>query len=133
MKKFEKLDLVQAYQWLLLDETFCEYSKINTHKRLFRSTRLQFGVYSAAGIFQREMKRRLSNISFTVVRMDDVLISGEYSCEHMKNLVAVLKVLKACGLRLKEEKSEFISDEVTYLGLIINMVFHRIRKRFAIY
>ena len=65
--------------------------------------------------------------------MDDALISGEYSCEHMKNLVVVLKVLKVCGLRLKEEKSEFISDEVTYLGLIINMVFHRIRKRFAIY
>ena len=32
---------------------------VNTHKGLFQSTRFQFGVHSAFGIFQREMENRL--------------------------------------------------------------------------
>ena len=43
------------------------------------------------------MKSYLSHIIFTVVRMDSILILGENICEDKENLIAVLKVLKACG------------------------------------
>ena len=66
-EKFTKLDLAHAYQQLELDEDSKEYLTINTHKGLFKPTRLQFGVHSAAGIFQRCMEQRICHIPFTIV------------------------------------------------------------------
>ena len=51
-KSFTKLDLNQAYTQLALDKESKELTVINTHKGLFRYTRLPFGVSSAPGIFQ---------------------------------------------------------------------------------
>ena len=49
-KIFSKIDLSQAYQQLPLDEESKQYVVINTHKGLFRYTRLPFGISSAPGI-----------------------------------------------------------------------------------
>ena len=100
-QKFIKLDLSQAYQQLLLDVKSFDYLTINMHKGIFRPTRLQFGVHSAEGIFQREMVSRLSHTPLTIVRWDDILISGTNSFKLKQNSVAALKVLKNCGLKLK--------------------------------
>ena len=54
-----------------------EYLTINTHKRLYQPTRLQFAVHSAAGIFQTDMKKRLRHIPRLTVRVADILIAGE--------------------------------------------------------
>ena len=43
------------------------------------------------------MESCLTHITFTVVRMDGILILGENGCEDKENLIPVLKVLKACG------------------------------------
>ena len=51
-KFFTKLDLSQAYLQLPLDSESRKYMVINTHKGLFRYTRLPYGVASAPGIFQ---------------------------------------------------------------------------------
>ena len=84
------LDLSHAYQQLLLDNESSEYLTVNTHRGLFQSTRLQFGVHSASGFFQREMEKRLSHIPFTSVHVDDILVSGRSDAEHLSNLKAVL-------------------------------------------
>ena len=89
-QKFTKLDL-QAYQRFLLDQNYSDYLTTNMHKGLFRPTRPQFGVHSAAGIFHREMVNHLSHIPFTIVRIDDILISGKNSFEYKQNLVVVLR------------------------------------------
>ena len=51
-KYFSKLDLLQAYLQLLLDEQSREYVMINTHKGLYCNNRLPFGVSSVPLIFQ---------------------------------------------------------------------------------
>ena len=76
--KFTKLDMSQAYQQLLLDVKSQEMCTINTHKGLFQPTRLQYGIHAASGIFQREMERRLTGVPKTVVRVDDILITGTH-------------------------------------------------------
>ena len=48
---------------------------INTHRGLYQPSRMQFGIHSATGIFQREMDNRLCRIPFTQVRVDDILVS----------------------------------------------------------
>ena len=119
-QKFTKLDLSQAYQQMLLDGESRECLTINTHKGLFCPTQLAYGVKSTPGIFQREMKKRLSNIPYTVVRIDDILISGEDDEVHLRNVAAVLQVLKDSGLRLKRSKCKFMMNQVEYLGMNIN-------------
>ena len=54
-ERFSKLDLSQAYQQLELDETSRELLTINKHRGIYQPHRLQFGVHSVIGIFQREM------------------------------------------------------------------------------
>ena len=76
-EKFSKIDLSQAYQQLKLSEESRELLTINTHKGLYQPERLQFGVHSATGIFQREMDKRLSSIPLVKVRVDDILVREE--------------------------------------------------------
>ena len=66
-KKFTKLDLSQAYQQLELDEKLRELLTINNQLVLHRPKRLQFGIHSATGIFQREMDNGLRNIPFVKI------------------------------------------------------------------
>ena len=108
-KRFTKLDLSQAYQQMLLDDESRERLTIDTHKGLFKSTRLPYGEKSAPGIFQREreMEKRLSHIPYTLIRIDNILISGENDEANLENFAAVLKVLHDSGLRLKRSKCEF--------------------------
>ena len=119
-QKFSKLDLSQAYQQLTLDSKSRELLTINTHKGLFQPKRLQFGVHSATGIFQRKMEEGLSHVPFTVVKMDDILITGRNDTEHLSILEQVLHILQEYGLRLKKEKCIFMASEVIYLGFRIN-------------
>ena len=54
-KKFTKLDLSQAYLQLMLDDQSQSLVVINTHKGLYKFTRLPFGVASAPAMFQKLM------------------------------------------------------------------------------
>ena len=111
-EKFSKLDLSQAYQQLVLSPGSRELLTINTHKGLFQLTRLQCGVHSASGIFQRELENRLATIPFVKIRSDDILVSRKNSKEHLVNLEKVLEILHDSGLKFKRSKCSFIQPEV---------------------
>ena len=63
-EKFTKLDLSHAYQQLVLSPESCSLLAINTYQGLFHSTKLQFGVHSTSGIFQREIENLLKSVPF---------------------------------------------------------------------
>ena len=67
--KFTKLDLSRAYQQILLDDNSREYVTINSHKGLYRPTRLPFGVASASAIFQSKVEQVLQGIPMVVCRV----------------------------------------------------------------
>ena len=115
-----KLDLSHAYQQLLLHKDSKELLTLNTHKGLFQPNRLQYGIHSTMGIFQREMEKRLCGILFTIVRMDDILISGKSNEEHLQNLEKVNTILHKLWVKLKKARCIFLSKEVTYLAFLIN-------------
>ena len=56
---FTKLDLIQAYQQLLLDEDSRSILIVNTPKGLFQYTRLSYSVSTAPAIFQAIMDQIL--------------------------------------------------------------------------
>ena len=98
-KVFTKIDLSQAYQQLILDDESRKLCVINTHKGLYRYTRLPFGVASAPGIFQKTMEKLLHGIPGVVVYIDDILISSPTTDEHLTSLEEVLKRLHSANLR----------------------------------
>ena len=71
-EKFTKLHLSRDYQQILLEENSREFVTINTHKGLYRPTRLPFGVSSASAIFQSKIEQVLQAIPMIVCRVDDV-------------------------------------------------------------
>ncbi len=115
-KLFSKLDLSQAYQQLPLDDRSKEFGVINTHKGLFRFTRLPFGVSSASSIFQRVIETILQGIQSVVVYLDDILITVNSDTEHLSTLEEVFRRLQQAGLRVKLAKCEFMKPSITYLG-----------------
>ena len=117
---FTKIDLSQAYQQLPLDEESKKYCVINTHKGLFRYTRLPFGVSSSGGIFQRVMDGLMQGIPGVVCYTDDILITGPTNEDHLKSLEEVLKQLTKAGLRACLKKCKFIQPSVEYLGYKID-------------
>ena len=112
----EKPFLSWTYQQLLLAEESRVYTTINTHKGLFRFTRLPFGASAAPAIFQRVMETLLKGIPNVSVYLDDILLSGNSDKAHLDNLEAVLAQLGAAGFRLKQSKCMFFLPEVEYLG-----------------
>ena len=119
-KKFSKLDLSKAYQQLVLAESSRELTTINTHKGLYRYTRLPFGISSAPAIFQRTMDSLLQGLNHVVVYLDDIVVTGSSDEEHIHNLGEVLSRLSNAGIHLKREKCSFFADQVEYLGHLID-------------
>ncbi|XP_061727739.1 uncharacterized protein K02A2.6-like [Cydia pomonella] len=119
-QKFSKLDLSMAYNQLMLCEESQNLTCINTHRGLFKYTRLIFGLSSAPAIFQRAMDELLAGMEGVLCLLDDVLVTGRDDQEHVARLVSVLQRLQDAGLTLQKEKCEFFKSEVSYLGYVIN-------------
>ena len=103
---------------------------INTHKGLYRPTRLPFGVSSTSAICQSKIEQVLQGIPMVVCRVDDILISGKNDQEHLSNLSEVLTRLESTGLRLKLSKCQFMQPTVEYLGYRIDAQgLHAIEKK----
>ena len=98
-KVFTKIDLSNAYQQLSLDEASKQYMVVNTHKGLFRYTRLPFEISSAPAIFQRVIESLIQGIPGVFVYLDDILITGEPEEAHLSALSEVLARLEKVGLR----------------------------------
>ncbi|XP_026316320.1 uncharacterized protein K02A2.6-like [Hyposmocoma kahamanoa] len=119
-QQFTKLDLSMAYNQFVLEDESQMITCINTHKGLYKYTRLVFGLASAPAIFQRAMECVLAGMEGVTCLLDDILVTGKNKHEHVERLHAVLHRLESAGLTLQREKCEFFKNEVHYLGYIIN-------------
>ncbi|XP_018407686.1 PREDICTED: uncharacterized protein K02A2.6-like [Cyphomyrmex costatus] len=113
---FTKLDLAQAYQQVELDEESKLLVTITTHKGLFKSNRLSYGVASVPGLFQREMDKIFQDLDMVAIFFDDLVVTGATREEHDRNLTCVLKRLQDCGLTLSKDKCAFAQSNIEFLG-----------------
>ena len=102
---FSTLDLSHAYNQLMLDDVSRNLVTINTHRGLYRYTRLPFGIASAPAIFQKTMDSILQGMEGVACFLDYILVTGSSEEEHLKNLESVLQSLLKHGVRLKREKN----------------------------
>ena len=117
---FTKLDLSQAYHQLPLEEESRKLTTVNTPSGLYEYLRLPYGISSAVGIFQRTIENMLKGLSGVCVYLDDILVTGKSTEEHLQNLRAVLFRLQENGVKLREEKCKFFLPEVEYLGFNVS-------------
>jgi hypothetical protein len=113
---FSKIDLSDAYCQLEVDESSRNILVINTHRGLFQYTRLPFGVASAPAIFQREMDKLLQGHQNALCYLDDLLVTGSSTEDHLNNLHRVLATLQEAGIKLHPSKCSFMQPSVEYLG-----------------
>lgn len=117
---FTSLDLSDAYTQLELDPKSQELCVLNTHKGLFKLTRLIYGVASAAAIFQSVMDRILVDIPGTVCYLDNILIKGSSMADCVNNTLLVLSRLEKHNVRLRLDKCEWFVPQIEYLGFIVS-------------
>ena len=90
---------------------------INTHKGLFKYTRLPFGIAAAPTVFQQTMDIVLQGLPGIVCYLDDIIITGKDKQEHLNNLEQVLSRIQEYGFQVRKEKCR---DSVEYLGHIVS-------------
>jgi len=106
-KTFTNIDLRTAYLQVELHPESRKYLVINTIKGLKEFTRLPHGVTPASAIFQRKLEQSLRDVPMTVVKVDDILITGIDEKGHLKNINLVLNILSDLGLTLNKSKCKF--------------------------
>ena len=96
-----------------LDDHSQPYTTVNTHKGLYRYTRLPNGIACALAKFQKAMEKVLHGLGVGVY-IDDLLVTGDTIEAHRNNLENVLTRLEKHGLKLQKE-SRFFQASVDFL------------------
>ena len=115
---FSKLDLNSGYHQLELDESSRNITTFTTHVGLRRYKRLNFGVTSAAEVFQDSIAEILSDIPNALNTSDDIMVHGRNQEEHDRALTRVLDRMREKGLTLNKKKCEFNKDSIVFYGFV---------------
>ena len=62
------------------------------------------------------MESLLQGIPKVCVYLDDVLVTGRTEEKHLANLTEVLRQMASAGMRLKQDRCQFMLTQVHYLG-----------------
>ena len=115
-----KLDLNQGYNQLELEQSSRYITTFSPHLGLWRYKRLNFGVSSAAEVFQNAIRETLSGISGAINISDDILVFGATQEEHDKNLKATFERLRECGLTLNRNKCAYNKGTLEFFGYVFS-------------
>lgn len=119
-EQYSKIDLQLAYMQFPVDEDTSKLLSWNTHRGLYAVHRLPFGITSAGSIFQKEMENLFKGMEGVQPFLDDILITGPTTQDHLQRLEEVFKKLEEVGLTVCPDKCVFFKDEVEYLGFKIS-------------
>ena len=114
-KVFSKIDLSDEYLQIEADEESSKLLCINTHRGLYKYTRLAFGVKVAPAIFQQVMDTILGNLDYATAYLDDILVPSKTTVELWNHIINLFKKLQEYGFKVKEAKCDFLLPEIKYL------------------
>ena len=115
-----KLDLNQGYNQLELTPESRYITTFRTHLVLRQYTHLNFGVSSAACIFQNIICETLAGIPGAINLSDDSLVLGKSQEEHDQALEATFKHLRESGLTFHRNKCVYNQAELAFFGYVFS-------------
>ena len=107
-KNFAKLDLLEAYTQLVLDEERQKLAAVNTEKGIMAVTRLAYGISARPAIFQRKMEELLQSVPQASVYIDDVIVAEKTEEKLIQVLDALWSIFEEAGIRLNKKKCQFL-------------------------
>lgn len=118
---FSTLDLASGFHQIEMEQNSIEKTAFNVENGHYEYLRMPFGLKNAPATFQRVMDHVLRDLQNKVclVYMDDIIIFSTSLQEHIANLKLVFKKLRDAKLRIQLDKSEFLRQNVEFLGHII--------------
>ncbi|XP_049283851.1 uncharacterized protein K02A2.6-like [Anopheles funestus] len=119
-KLFSKIDLSDAFLQVEIDSQYRSLLTINTHRGLYHYNRLPPGIKIAPAAFQQLIDTMLAGLSGSSGYMDDVVVGGKTEEEHDENLERLLRRIQEYGFTVRAEKCAFRTDQIEYLGFIID-------------
>ena len=127
---FSKMDLLKGFNQIPIAANSRPYMAVSTPDGLYQPTVMPFGVRNAPGAFQREMRRVLRDKLHRGVEVfiDDIIIHSASEDEHIELLRWVLQRLREARYFAHPEKCEFMLDEVSFLGHVVNSVGIAVQK-----
>ncbi|KAL4579110.1 hypothetical protein LXL04_015245 [Taraxacum kok-saghyz] len=119
---FTKLDLTSGYHQVRMCQPDIEKTAFRTHHGHFEFLVMPFGLSNAPSTFQSLMNEVFHAYlrKYVLVFFDDILVYSRSTTEHVAHLRSIFELLRAHQLCLKRTKCTFGSQEVAYLGHIVN-------------
>ena len=100
---FTKVDLTNAYNQIKLSPESQKRLALSSHQGVLLQMLLLFGIKSVPGYFQESMEQLTRDLHGVAVYMEDILVSGKNTQEHLENLRALFRHLDERGLCYKPE------------------------------
>ena len=116
-KVFSTLDLWSGYYHIgLTDSAKPKTASVVSGIGKFEFNRVPFGLSQAPAYFQRLINKVLTDYSFAMGYLDDIIIFSKTEEEHLQHLEEIFERLRKAGLKLKLQKCSFFKKHIQYLG-----------------
>ena len=121
-KYFTSLDLAQAFHSIPVREIDREKLSFCALDKFYQFCRMPFGLTSAPNTWARLVTHVLHEIpkDRLIVFFDDLLVHSHDLETHLSTIKRVMELLRESGLRLNMEKTDWVKDQVKFLGHIIS-------------
>ena len=119
---FSKLDLLQGYHQILMNESDISKTAFRTHQGHYEFKVMPFGLCNAPSSFQATMNKLFMPYlrKFIIVFFDDILIYSTNLSDHLIHLEKTFHALQEGQFFLKQSKCLFAERQVEYLGHMVS-------------
>lgn len=119
---FSSIDVSNAFHQCEIREKDKEKTAFSTRQGQWEFNRMAFGLCGATATWQRLMHEILKGDNWRkcLIYVDDVLVFGKTTKEHLENLSTILKKLKEAGIKLSPSKCDFFKRKLKFLGHVVS-------------